>query len=64
MYILIRLHQHCTAISLLLIFIGQCTSYFISGNVIQENWGTDCSKFKENACPIHYRSDEAHKCKC
>lgn len=43
------------------IVLGQCTSYFSSGNVIQENWGTDCSKFKENACPIHYRSDEAHK---
>lgn len=40
---------------------GKCTSYVISGNVIQENWRTDCSKFKENACPPYYRSDEAYK---
>lgn len=40
---------------------GKCTSYVISGNVIQENWRTDCSKFKENACPSYYRSDVAYK---
>lgn len=40
---------------------GQCTSYDISGNVIQENWRADCSKFKENACPLFYRSDYAYK---
>lgn len=40
---------------------GQCTSYVISGNAIQENWRADCSKFKENACPPYYRSDEAYK---
>lgn len=40
---------------------GQCTSYVISGNAIQENWRADCSKFKENACPLYYRSDEAYK---
>lgn len=40
---------------------GQCTSYDISGNLIQENWRADCSKFKENACPPYYRSDEAYK---
>lgn len=40
---------------------GTCTSYVISGNVIQENWRTDCSKFKENACPPYYRSDVAYK---
>lgn len=40
---------------------GKCTSYVISGNVIQENWRTDCSKFKENACPPYYRSDVAYK---
>lgn len=44
-------------------FIGQCTSYDISGNEIQENWRADCSKFQENACPPYYRSDEAYKCK-
>lgn len=42
---------------------GQCASYDISGNVIQENWRADCSKFKEDACPPYYRSDEAYKCK-
>lgn len=40
---------------------GKCTSYSSSGNVIQENWSTDCSKFKENACPLFYRSDVAYK---
>nr|XP_034334251.1 uncharacterized protein LOC117691724 isoform X3 [Crassostrea gigas] len=40
---------------------GKCTSYSSSGNVIQENWITDCSKFKENACPPYYRSDVAYK---
>lgn len=40
---------------------GQCASYDISGNVIQENWRADCSKFKEDACPPYYRSDEAYK---
>lgn len=43
------------------IVLGQCTSYFIGGNVIQENWRADCSKFNENACPPYYRSDEAYK---
>lgn len=42
------------------IVLGKCTSYSISGNVIQENWMTDCSKFKENACPPFYRSNEAY----
>lgn len=40
---------------------GKCTSYSSSGNVIQENWRTDCSEFKENACPPYYRSDVAYK---
>lgn len=40
---------------------GKCTSYSSSGNVIQENWSTDCSKFKENACPLFYRSNVAYK---
>lgn len=40
---------------------GKCTSYSSSGNVIQENWRTDCSKFKENACSPYYRSDVAYK---
>lgn len=43
------------------IVLGKCTSYAIRGNVIQENWRTDCSKFKENACPQVYRSDVAYK---
>lgn len=40
---------------------GKCASYSSSGNVIQEIWMTDCSKFKENACPLFYRSDVAYK---
>lgn len=43
------------------IVLGKCTSYAIRGNVIQENWRTDCTKFKENACPQFYRSDVAYK---
>lgn len=61
--IYLRLHQHCTAIFFLFIFKGRCTSYDIIGNVIQESWRADCSEFKENACPLYYRSDEAYKCK-
>lgn len=40
---------------------GKCTSYVFSGNSIQENWRTDCTKFSMNACPTFYRSDEAYK---
>lgn len=40
---------------------GKCTSYSSSGNVIQENWITDCSKFKEIACPVFYPSNVAYK---
>lgn len=40
---------------------GKCTSYSSYGNVIQENWRTDCSTFKENACPQFYRSNVAYK---
>lgn len=40
---------------------GKCTSYSSSGNVIQENWGADCSKFIENACPTVYRSNVTYK---
>lgn len=40
---------------------GTCASYSSSGNVIQENWNIDCSKFKEKACPQVYRSNVAYK---
>lgn len=43
------------------IVLGKCTSYAISGNVIQEKWTADCTKFSMNACPQVYRSDEAYK---
>lgn len=62
--ILVNVHHHCINSNLFLfIFIGKCTSYVFSGNSIQENWRTDCTKFSMNACPTFYRSDEAYKCK-
>lgn len=44
------------------IFLGQCTSYSISGNLIQQNSRTNCADFTENPCPSDfYNSDEAYK---
>uniref|UniRef100_A0A8W8JNG7 Chitin-binding type-2 domain-containing protein n=1 Tax=Magallana gigas TaxID=29159 RepID=A0A8W8JNG7_MAGGI len=40
--------------------LGKCTSYSISGNVVQANLRADCTEFKENSCSHFYRSDVAY----
>lgn len=42
------------------IVLGKCTSYSISGNLIQQNSRTNCADFT-NPCPVLYRSDQAYK---
>lgn len=46
----------------LFFYIGKCTSYSISGNVVQANFRADCTEFKENSCSQFYRSDVAYNC--
>lgn len=43
------------------IFLGKCTGYSVSGNVIQQNSRTNCAVFKNNSCPSYYNSDEAYR---
>ncbi|XP_062566601.1 uncharacterized protein LOC134228921 isoform X2 [Saccostrea cucullata] len=43
------------------IVLGYCTEYSLSGNIIQQNYDTDCSKFTQNPCPSGYHSTEAYK---
>ncbi|XP_062587662.1 uncharacterized protein LOC134249316 isoform X2 [Saccostrea cucullata] len=44
------------------IHLGYCTEYSYSGNIIQQNYDTDCSKFTQSlACPSGYHSTEAYK---
>lgn len=40
--------------------LGHCTEYNIHGNVIQDNYGADCTKFNP-PCPSLYNSAEAFK---
>lgn len=42
---------------------GHCTDYSISGNLIKQNWGTNCEVFETKPCPNVYRSTEAYKCR-
>lgn len=43
------------------VFSGHCTDYSISGNLIKQNWGTNCEVFETKPCPNFYRSTEAFK---
>lgn len=43
------------------IVFGHCTDYSISGNLIKQNWGTNCEVFETKPCPNVYRSTEAYK---
>lgn len=43
------------------IVLGKCTSYSLSGNLIQQNSRTNCADFTKNPCPVLYRSDQAYK---
>ncbi|XP_062566603.1 uncharacterized protein LOC134228923 [Saccostrea cucullata] len=43
------------------IVFGYCTEYSKSGNIIQENYRTNCSNFTQNPCPTRYHSKEAYK---
>lgn len=42
------------------IVFGHCTSYSFGGNLILQNFRTNCSAFKEKPCPKYYRSDKAY----
>lgn len=42
------------------IISGQCTSYSISGNLIQQNPRTNCASYPQNPCPTFYRSNMAY----
>lgn len=39
---------------------GHCTSYSFSGNLILQNFRTNCSAFEMKPCPNFYRSDKAY----
>ncbi|XP_062600195.1 uncharacterized protein LOC134261815 [Saccostrea cucullata] len=43
------------------IVLGYCTEYSYSGNIVQQNYDTDCSQFTQNPCPSGYHSTEAYK---
>ncbi|XP_062587066.1 uncharacterized protein LOC134248683 isoform X2 [Saccostrea cucullata] len=43
------------------IVLGYCTEYSLSGNIIQQNYDTVCSKFTQSPCPSGYHSTEAYK---
>ncbi|XP_061192214.1 uncharacterized protein LOC133200433 isoform X2 [Saccostrea echinata] len=44
------------------IVLGYCAEYSYSGNIIQQNYDTDCSKFTNSRpCPSGYHSTEAFK---
>lgn len=45
------------------LFIGFCTEYSFGGNVIQQNFKANCTKFTHNPCPSSYPSTDAYKCK-
>lgn len=43
------------------IVLGFCTEYSFGGNVIQQNFKANCSKFTHNPCPSSYPSTDAYK---
>ncbi|XP_061192218.1 uncharacterized protein LOC133200434 [Saccostrea echinata] len=43
------------------IVLGHCTEYSYLGNIVQENYDTDCSSFTHKSCPTRYHSTEAYK---
>lgn len=40
---------------------GFCAEYNFGGNLIQQNFRTNCSKFIQNPCPSSYPSTDAYK---
>lgn len=40
---------------------GFCAEYNFGGNLIQQNFRTNCSKFTQNPCPSSYPSTDAYK---
>lgn len=43
------------------IVLGHCTDYSVSGNLIKQNWRTNCKVFEKKPCPLFYLSTEAYK---
>lgn len=43
------------------IVLGFCTEYSFGGNLIQQNFRTNCSKFTQYPCPSSYPSTDAYK---
>lgn len=43
------------------IVLGFCTEYSFGGNVIQQNFKANCTKFTHNPCPSSYPSTDAYK---
>lgn len=54
---------HATICYVYQIFVGFCAEYNFGGNLIQQNFRTNCSKFIQNPCPSSYPSTDAYKCK-
>lgn len=54
---------HATICYVYQIFVGFCAEYNFGGNLIQQNFRTNCSKFTQNPCPSSYPSTDAYKCK-
>lgn len=46
-----------------ILFLGYCTEYSQTGNLIKQNFKANCSLFSQNPCPNSYNSTEAYKCK-
>lgn len=53
----------CNKHSTFILFIGCCTEYSQTGNLIQQSFRANCSLFSQNTCPNTYNSTEAYKCK-
>lgn len=53
----------CNKHSTFILFIGCCTEYSQTGNLIQQSFRANCSLFSQNPCPNTYNSTEAYKCK-
>lgn len=43
------------------IVLGHCTDYSVSGNLIKQNWRTNCKVFEKKPFPLFYLSTEAYK---
>lgn len=60
-----QLHVNGTFINhrAFILFIGSCTEYSESANLIQQSFKANCDLFSQKPCPYSYNSTEAYKCK-